>query len=888
LTEDYQNNDSTRSYSVLTRGTAVSHYRIIEKIGAGGMGEIYLAEDTELSRNVALKFLPPHLCQEEECRTRFKREAQATAALNHPNIVTIYEVSSHDNRPFLAMELVEGRTLKEIIRTDKLSFKQILSLAMQISDGLNHAHSKNIIHRDIKPSNIVVDSENFPKILDFGLASVLGRDKITKPGHAPGTSSYMSPEQIKGETVDHRSDIFSFGIVLYEMLSGHHPFLKESESATMNAILSEEPDPIHRYRKELPDELQDIIDKAMDKELELRYQHMDELHSDLKRLQVKFDSGTGSKKSTRYRPGRSPVKHSLRATVVILLAAVVLVMTLSPDGRKTILNWLKIKSIPLEKHLAVLPFTNLGESFPSQTFCDGLMETLTSRLTQMEKFKGALWVVPASEVRQREVVSVKEARRAFGVNLAVTGSVQQLGGNIRLSLNLVDTRSERQLHSTLIDLPFARLIDLQDTTVISMAEMLEIQLRPEERQYLAAGGTDIPEAFGLYLNGRGYLQHYEKIEYIDSAISKFREALDYDNRYALAYAGLGEAFWRKYQFSNEPEWVEQARGNSQIAVSLNDNLVPVYLTLGMISAGTGDYNSAISVYEDALQVDPKNYRVILGLADTYDALEMAQEAENYYTKLIKVRPKYWAGYFDLSYFYTRRSQPEKAMELLNEASRLVPHNARDLNDIGGLFLMLGYFDDARIILQRSIDIEPTYGAFSNLGYIFYIDRQYEDAARMYEKALSISDHDYKIWNNLASAYYYNPGQRPKAIETYERAIEETEKQLQVSPRDPDLLISLAQFYGIVGDTVRALDLIMDVIDLKPGDADVKVSIVFAFHQIGQDASALVWLKKVIEQGYPVNRLETLPEMKDLMKNPQIRELIEKNKIDSQDNGSSSY
>ena len=888
MQQENNENDRTETCVVFTKGFRVGRYTIVKKIGFGGMGEVYLAEDKELNRRVALKFMPPHLSRDEECRKRFKREARAAAQLNHPNIITIYEVAEFQERPFIAMEHIEGRSLSDIIRKKELKLSEVLELAVQICEGMYKAHRSGVIHRDIKPSNIMVDNDGRVKILDFGLASIKDEQKITRDGTLLGTSGYMSPEQILGEKVDERSDIFALGIVFYELITGRQPFKKDSESATYRAILEEKPEPLRRFKADVPEALQHMVAKALEKNPALRYQHSDECRSDLKRLQVKLESHPGSVRRGEYHREWRLYHKRISIMGMVMVIALALLLTLSSTTRQTFLRWLHLDKVPIEKHLAVLPFTCLGEVFASQTFCDGLMETLTSRLTQMEKFQGALWVVPAREVLEREVFSVKDARKAFGVTLAVTGSVQELGGDIRLALNLIDTRSERQIHSVLIDVPFNELVVLQDSTVMSMAEMLEIHLLPEQEQYLNAGRTDIPEAFGLYLAGRGYLQQYEKSASVDTAIIKFHAALEYDPRYALAYAALGEAYWRKFQATNEPEWIDQARGNSQVALSLDDQLAPVNITLGMIYRGTGEYEKAIREYNLARVHEPSNYEAYRGLATTYEALNLFDEAVAHYRKMIALRPKYWAGYFDLGLFYTYRGDIDKAVALLHQAARLVPYNARDYNDIGALYGLLDFKDEARRMWQQSVEIEPNYAAYSNLGYLYHKQRDYKEAAHMYEQALDISDHDHNVWSNLASVYHWIPGMKEKSVEANRRAIVEAEKQLGVNPHDPKLMVSLAQYYAMVADTVKARDMVDEALRLGADNTEIVVSALFVFEKLNDRPASVYWIKKALQLGYTPENLASFPEFEDLLADEQVKKAIEEIKNNGADNSSRSY
>jgi len=291
---DHSPEDITRSYVPLLKDTIIGHYRIIDKIGAGGMGEVYLAEDTELNRKVALKFLPLHLCQDADCRARFKREAQAAAKLNHPNIVTIHEVSEFNGRPFFAMEHIEGLSLREVIKQGKLSVTGAITLTVQLCDGLQEAHAAGIIHRDIKPSNIIVDRKGQAKLLDFGLAAIKGSDKLTRTGSTPGTVGYMSPEQARGEEVDARSDLFSLGVVLYEIIAGRAPFKAESVEATRIKTIEAIPEPLARYKSNVPDRLQEIVSKALAKNKEQRYQHSDDLAIDLRAVKLSGISSSAS------------------------------------------------------------------------------------------------------------------------------------------------------------------------------------------------------------------------------------------------------------------------------------------------------------------------------------------------------------------------------------------------------------------------------------------------------------------------------------------------------------------------------------------------------------------------------------------------------------------
>jgi len=686
--------------------------------------------------------------------------------------------------------------------------------------------------------------------MDFGLAKLAGQVRITKTGTTLGTVAYMSPEQARGEEVDHRTDIWSLGVVLYEMFTGQLPFKSEYDQAVVYSILNEEAEPMTGMRTGVPRELERIVNRTLAKGPEERYQHTGEMLVDLKSVKREMDSG---------RPGAHaeiiPARRSrprLFPWLVGSLTVVVLgvLLLLNPSSRHAVLKWLGFEPVPVEKHLVVLPFTNVGEALTSQAFCDGLMETLTSKLTQLEQFHGSLWVVPASEVRERGVASAGEARRAFGVTLAVTGSVQRLNDKVRVTLNLVDAETERQLRSLVIDDSLANVSALQDSTVIELAKMLEVQLQPEEHRFLTAGGTTVPEAYDLYLQGRGYLQRYEKVENIDTAIGLFQRALGGDPRYALAYAGLGEAYWRKYEANKEPRWVEQAIKNSQRAVELNDHLAPVHVTLGLIHKGTGRYEEAIQEFKQALTLDPVSHDTYRGLAIAYLRLNKVEQAEATLRKAIEFKLDYWAGYYDLAVFSLDLGRYEDAVKQLHKAVTLVSDGFYAHNDLGALYFNLGRWTDARAMWERSLEIEPNYAAYSNLGILHHMEMRYADAARMYEKALDLHDHDYRVWGNLASVYYWMPDERGRALATYQRAAQMAEERRKVNPRDPEVLSDLAEYYAMIRERTRALSLVQQALSLAPDNIDVMVRAGLVYEVLDERDTALEWIAKALEHGLP--------------------------------------
>jgi len=867
MSEQDDGEDRTVSFVNVSSGVMISHYRIIKRLGEGGMGEVFLADDTELDRKVALKFLSPRLCQDDDCRKRFKREAQAAAKLDHPHIVTVYEVGEYQGRPFFVMQCIEGRSLRRMIRQAEYSLHQALVIAIQIGEGLGAAHEAGIIHRDIKPSNILIDKKGHPRLVDFGLAHLAGRSKLTKTGSTLGTVGYMSPEQVRGEKIDNRSDLFSFGVVLYELIATKPPFIGDSEGAILHSITHDQPEPLARYKSGVSLDLQRIIDKSLEKNRSLRYQHIDDLLTDLRRVKQQTDSGGTKIRKEVYPSVRSRTSRRVLGVLSVVMLALLAIM-IYPSSRRWVSNLLQPVSATERKHLAVLPFTSPGETEPNRAFCDGLVETLTSRLTQLEQFQGALWVVPVSEVRERRVNSPGEARKQLGVTLVVTGSIQKLDNKIRMTMNLVDAKTQRQLRSAVIDDSAANASALQDSTILELAEMLEIQLQPEERRRITGGGTDAPDAFTFYLEGRGHLQRrWEEwgsgTNAIDTSILLFNQAIEMDPDYALAFAALGEAYWRKYEFTKEPGWVDLALTNSRHAIELDNELAAAHVSRGLVYKGTGQYEKAVQEFGRALAIDPVHHDAYRGLATAYEALNEFARAESTYQRAIAVKPDYWYGYLDLGFFYFYQGRRDDALAQLQAVLAREPVGMGAWNDIGGLYCYLGQRADARRAWEHSLEIAPNYPAYSNLGALDQMEARYADAAGLYEKALAFDERNYQVWINLGSVYHLLPGHEEESKTAYERAIQMAEEERLMNPRDPTLLSHLADCYAMTGDSARALLLSEQVLSLAPDNILILVRMGIVCEQLGNRDKALDCLGRAMARGYAVADIEQFPELEQL-------------------------
>ncbi len=870
----------------------IAHYQILQKLGGGGMGEICRAWDTQLRREVAIKFLDEKSTSDRDRLARFLLEARSASALNHPNIVTIHDIGEADGRPYIVMELVQGQTLREIMSTQSLPMRQTLDIGAQIADGLARAHAIGIIHRDLKPENIMVTRDGLAKILDFGLvklapppvdtdAETLSKGgpsqkgdaqtgPRTGPGAIIGTVRYMSPEQARGEPVDHRSDQFSLGIVLYEMTTGRNPFDRGNWIETSRAITEEPHVPVRQWIRDCPECVVSIINRCLAKVPDQRFPSCAELASDL-RTAASLEatdrhtvSGTTAGLAGRNR--RTMIGAALAAASIVLLAV------LSPPIRSRVADWFSLRKVPEEKHIAVLSFAGSNEDPASRAFSEGLVETLTSKLTELEQFHGSLWVVPASEVRQAGVASAAAARRVFGVTLVITGSVLRANDRIRMTANLVDALSLRQLHAVAIEAPVTDVSLLQDGVVDQIVRMLELEIDPHARRLMEAGGTSEAGAFDLYMKGRGYLQHYEERESLDMAITVLQQATALDPRYALAHAALGEAFWRRYELEKTPESVEMAQRSCRRAVELNDLLAPVHVTLGVVHAGTGHPEEALKDFDRALELDPANADALRELAYAYETLGKPREAEATYLKAIRWRPSYWAGYNQLGVFYLLQARYAEAEVQFHKVIELAPLNVRGYNNLGGLYHLMGRNEEAEAMLQRSLSIMPTADAASSLATVQFFRGRYAEAAKTLERAVEIDGNDYRVWRNLGAAYRLAPGQGEKAPAAYRRAAEMAEAELKVNPNDPGLLIRLADCHAVLGDASAARARATEALELARGDADMMFRAATVYEMLGDRQKALDLLGKALRAGYSVEEVEREPDLAKLRSDPRFANL----------------
>ncbi|HXJ07478.1 MAG TPA: protein kinase [Candidatus Acidoferrum sp.] len=849
----------------------VSHYRILGPLGSGGMGAVYRAEDTTLHRTVALKFLPESVAHAEKVHERLKREARSASALNHPNICTIYEVGDDAGEMFIAMEYIEGRTLSELIRQGPLPLEKVLRYSSQIASALAHAHERGIIHGDLKPPNIIVTPGGEAKILDFGLArrsdplefdrktlEVVSADGDVSMG---GTFPYMAPEQIEGGDASPRTDIWSFGIVLYEMIGGTRPFQGASHFLLCNSILRDPPRPLPPT---VPAGLKTVVSRCLEKEPERRYRRAGEARAALEAAGLSTDQVVLPSQAAHRFQSRS----ALIALAFIVLAAVGI---LAIRNNRPHLPAISLDPMPSRVLLGVLPPSDSGD--PAQSAFDtGLVDTLNSRLGELGS-QHSLSVIPMNSTIEKRVTTIDGAREQFGVNLVLVLNIQRASGNVRVNYALMDARSHLQVRSGTITASLADPFALQDQVFEKVAASLELQLGPEEERSLASHGTTEPAAFDFYTQGRGYLQDYVVPEKVENAITLFRRALEKDPNYAAATAGLGEAYWRKFQLTHDHQWDDAAVSTCQKATQLGPNLALARSCLGRALSSQGSYEKAVEQYRRALELDPGSDDAYGGLAAAYEKLGRLDEAEMLYKQAITVRPAYWATYNWLGLFYMAHARYDEAATMFSQVTSLVPDSFIGFYNLGGVRVLQGKYGEAVPLLEQSLKIRPTANALSNLGTAYFQMRQYAESAADFERAVKLDGKNYELWGNLGDAYYWTPGRREEAAGAYSTAISLGEENLRHNPRDAQLRAYLGQYHAMRGERKPALDEIAAALRLQPNSPDVQLVSAIVYQQLGDSGRTLNALEKAVSLGIAPETIRDTPNFGALRGNPRFLVLI---------------
>jgi len=866
-------------------GRRVGRFLVQGRIGAGGMGQVYRAEDTVLKRVVAIKRMAPKLQFDERDRERFLKEAQRASALNHPNIAAIYDVLEEQGEILLVMEYIEGHTLRERMLSP-ISMAEVLAIGMQCTEGLAAAHDRHIVHADIKPENIMLAAGQRVKILDFGVAKrFAGADSgeatqslASMTITTSGTPGYMAPEVLQQKRYDGRADLFSLGLVFYELLGGQHPFLTDSFAGTVGRVLHFEPPSLHEINHSVPDPLAGIVEHMLAKDPASRYPTAQALLADLHAVERGDDpvfGGLPSKPARRH--GRWSLSRGWKTALIAIGAPsllVVLLFFLGPRLRHA--SNLPVNSrhvaLPQNVSLAILPLEVPEGDLQFAALANGLVATLAAKLTQLGE-NHSVQVVPASEMRAKHVTTLDQARQEFGVNLGLRVDLQRSGDLVRIASTLTDAKTGHVLAAKSFDAPVSDPFKIEDEISNGVAAALGFTLRPEERRELVSHGTSLPEAYNYYLQARGYLDDPFKPENANSAIAVLGEALKLDPNYGTARAELGMAYWWKYYSTKDKRAVALAKEACAKAVESGNAGAEGHICLGWVANGTGQYDLAVGEFQKAVQLDPTNDQAYTGLASAEKHLNKLDEAEKTYQQVIQLRPRYARGYLELGAFYLQQQQAEKAIDMFSRAVALAPDSYRGYSDLGAAYCYQAKYAEAIQPLRQSIAIRPTFPAYNNLGTAYLRLRRFPDAVGVYREAVKLDESQYAVWGSLGDAYHYS-GDPAAAKAAYEKAVSLANQQLEVNPKDAELAGDAADDYAMLGDRKHALASLDQSLRWGQGDKDLIFNAAVVYQDLGESGVALEWLKKSLDAGVSVATVIESPIFDSLKNDPRFQALVQ--------------
>jgi eukaryotic-like serine/threonine-protein kinase len=854
--------------SAPTVGQVLGHYRIVEQIGAGGMGVVFRARDEQLDRDVALKILPKLALLSEPARRQFRREALSLAKITDPHVAMAFDFGHDSGIDYLVTEYVPGLTLEAKLAGRSLTEGEVLQLGKQLASGLEAAHREGVIHRDLKPSNVKVTPEGRLKILDFGLAFLLKAETevtatapLTDTYSDAGTLPYMAPEQIKGQKPDARADVWSAGAVLYEMSTGRKPFGELAGAQLIAAILEQTPVPPREANPKISEGLERLILRALQKDPAERYQSAGDLRIDL--------AGLATGTMPVYPRPQPPPKWKRWLPAGALAAAVLI------GGWA----WWKSRQIPPpapeERMMAVLPFESVANDPPTNALGLGLTETVTAKLVQAVD-GGHLQLVSTREVIAQGVRTSEQARREFGTDLVLEGSLQQDGERIRITWSLVDPRTHAQIAANTITGSADDIFGLQDNLFAEVLEKLPLAVDPGKRQSLQGVPDTKPAAYDFYLRGRGYLEDYRSANSLDDAIAQFEHAIAIDKNYAPAYAAMGLAYNAGFQWSNRgKDWIEKARTQCERALAITPQLAEGHTCLGNVYFSTGHYEEAVQQFQRSLDLDHTSDETLRWLAAALQKQGKTPGAEQAYRRAISLRPNYWRVYSAFGTFYFNQGRYADAAGMFQQAIKRAPLNFRDYSNLGATYLYLGQYQAGVENLKQAINLRPTFESYGNLGACYFYMRRYQESADSLQEALKIDAKDWLNWGNLGDTLFQIPSRRTEAADAYRKAIELAKPRLEVNPKDSFTLAFTADYYAMVNDERPAREQLGRALEISPADPDVLFRAAILHNHFGDKAKALDFLEKSVAAGYSRTVIRDTPDFDSLQDDSRFRALLPK-------------
>ena len=856
-------------------------YRIETLLGQGGMGRVYKAYDKELNRTVAIKVVRQGAMGETDALSRFKQELVLASKISHKNILRIHDLGEVEGMKFITMAYVEGHDLHQIIKDNpKLPLERVLKFAVQLAGALAAAHAEDVVHRDLKPQNILVDKDDQIYISDFGLAKSFAEGAIgmTQSGALLGTPRYMSPEQVEGKPTDGRSDIYSYGLILYEMGTGDVPFTGESTLGVMYQRIKEKPKSPKLVNPSLPNWFVKIIMRCLEKDPDARYQNAYEILADLKGSQ----SGSGLSRSISHSGSTVQIQIPEFASrrwvwvTAAIVAGMLFALAIPPvrhmifggGGKAGTSNVSGVPPLSSGRFVAVLPLQILGDSSQLDYVAKGIEEALSAKLFELKDVR----VTPddaADKVDQKQ--PLPKIARSLGANLIVQGTLQSSGDKVRIDMHLEDVADSKRLWSRQFDGAVGDLFTLEDQIYNQLVAGLDVNPTNDELASAAARPTDNAAAYDLYLRGRNSLRGHDEKSY-QSALDYFDQARKADPKFALAYTGVADASLLMNSMKKDSLWTQKALAAAEQAQQLNDKLPEVHATLGNVYRATGKYSESVAELRRALSLAPNSDEFYRRLGNVYSDSGNNAQALDAYQKAVQLNPYYWANYNSLGRSYHKQGDYPKALEAFKQVTVLEPDIDIGYENVGNMYVQQGKYQESVPYLEKALQIRPTFSTYSNLGTCYFFLKQYSQAVEMFEKAVALNPNDTVMVVNLGDAYR-GLGQQDKASSTYQQALTVAFKELQTNPQDADVKSEVALAYAKMGNAPEAEKFIHEARGIDKNNVEYIYNEAQIDAVLGRTADALKLLREAFEKHYPAEFAAQDDDLKNLNGNPEFTSLI---------------
>ncbi len=852
----------------IATGVRIGSFEVRAHIGGGGMGDVYSAHDARLGRDVAIKVLNQERARDSAALRRFEREARAASALNHPNIVTVYEIGEYEGAPFIAMELIDGTRLRDLFVPDApMPLRRLLPIATQLTEGLAAAHERGMIHRDIKPENVMITTHGLVKILDFGLAR-LGRqaegeettaELITHDGdrRIMGTVAYMSPEQAEGRVLDHRSDQFSLGTVLYEMVTGKRPFRGDSIGEIRDAIIHRDPEPIHAVNPKAPASLCQIIERCLSKYADDRYASTADLARDLATLRDHLPETSSGERLERAlgMARRRPAKIAVATLAVATAGALVLTMIgrLRPEPGFA----------ERGRSVAILPFDDESDRPEDRVFSQGLADAVSTRLAE---FPGIQVIAPTSTAPLvAEGADGRRIARELGASLLLRATVQRLGDTLKVRYALRSPEGARIATDTVTG-GTNEIWTIRDQLSAAVAQSLGVEQQPPPSRQ---NELDTPQEQDLYLRALGHLHKHEDPKELDAALALLRELLETASGSPLVHAALGRTYLRKYYITKERDLSERSIAASERARALDPASAEVLLTLAEVQNATGRYPDAIETFKRVLTLQPDSAEAAIQLATAYQASGQLEDAERAYRRGIALRPAWWSGYNELGVLYLNNNRYDEAAAEFQRVIELNPETHWGYANLGVIHIFKQRLPEAIGTFTRALSIREETAGYANLGYCYYYLGQYDKSADAYRKAIALKPKLATHWANLADACRWTTC-AGEAESANAKAIELLRDELAVNPKNARSRGTLAVCLAKTGNRDEAQENIREALTLQPQNAGRMFQAGRVENFLGNTEGAVSWLRRAADEGFGEMEIRRDPEFRALRESAAFR------------------